>query len=291
MWLSRHHRMRRASGPDACWKSLVDAKQVAPRSASCGAESPSHSSSKRPPCVLRGSGSRNKRIGAPSSSRSQAVVRKRGAAMMRRPDRTTRSQSIVCDKRDGRAEPIDVRPFALPCRGLAHERCTDCRLRRIWQVDRETLGVLLGVLASREVLESLISLTGRGEPLHTREDVLLSQVLDRCAEPCSLAAALETFLDQRTLYGRRRWVAWPMAALAEWWEENRPSAPAVDLAAFLWSIATDTRSELAPLLPRVVPGIRLRAMREFSNPGQLTPVAEKAPTECPVEAAAARFRR
>lgn len=128
---------------------------------------------------------------------------------------------------------------------------------RIWEVDREALSLIAGVLLHREEVERVLARFGGEAPGRIR-----GGLLDRCKAPGPLAEALERELDVRAAGTVPGGAERPMIQLVEWWAEARERASLVQQAAFLWTLSRDGRCFLAPLVEKVRSALR-EAVREL----------------------------
>ena len=158
------------------------------------------------------------------------------------------------------ARPAFGPPRLAPVRSKNAEPCV---VRRIWEIDVDALFIVLALILDRCEIEPLFDEVDHDDRSAIREEVLLREMLARCAKPCRFAERAERLLDLRTGYARSRLARCPMIELAEWWsrEENREGGS--ELGAFCWGLASDARCVVDELRRRVLSEVAIRAIRQF----------------------------
>ncbi len=159
------------------------------------------------------------------------------------------------------------RAFVMDPAGLGATE--DAPLRRIWDVEPDALVVVAGVLLSRADLEALLREVEHEDCTGTADDALLSNVVARCSRPCAFAEGVEGLLDRRTRCVRQRLEGCPMSELAGLWLGARERATGDQLAALLWSLASDERWLIRGLCERVRGDLWVRALRLLSPKNSL----------------------
>jgi hypothetical protein len=133
------------------------------------------------------------------------------------------------------------------------------------------------MVLDRSEIEGLFAEIERDDRSAIREDVLLRDLLARCARPCRFAECAERLLDDRTGYVRSRLVRCPMIELAEWWAREQNREGGSELGAFCWSLASDPRCVVDDLRRRVLGEVAVRALRQFARQDTSDRTAEKGP--------------
>lgn len=133
--------------------------------------------------------------------------------------------------------------------------------RAIWEIEADTLLVVLGALLEPGELRLLLRQELAEAADGQRDDVVLRRVTQSCSEPGPLARAVAARLDSEAADLGLGLGGCPLALLASHWQVVRDELAGRRLAALLWVLARDRRWELRGLEQRVSGDLLVRALR------------------------------
>jgi hypothetical protein len=149
--------------------------------------------------------------------------------------------------------------------------------RRIWDVDEQTLVIVVGVLLDRRELQALFRDMEHDDRKWFRDDALLLEAVSRCSRAGRFAEVVERLLDRRTRRLRVGLDGGAASELAGLWLGARERVSGRELAALLWSLARDRRWVVRGLFERVRGDIWVRALRLLGERAE-GPVSSSEPT-------------